>query len=131
MALAGPEPNGPLVAIQFADPAYPPPPRQTIAQASDIWLLNTLTGTLSHLPGFPILNYLMASGIAWTRTDRLVVVAEGDRRTAIAVWRPGNARCRLAPCRRFTGTRSWWRSSADRSQPGRHVNQAPRWPGLI
>jgi len=84
-----PAPHGPLVAVEFADPAYPPPPRQTINQAADIWLLNTRSGSFSHVPGFPILEPLKASGIAWTADDRLVVVAEGGRRTTIAVWRPG------------------------------------------
>ncbi len=84
-----PAPRGPLVAVEFADPAYPPPPRDTIAQAADIWLLNTRTGSFTHVPGFPILEGLKVSGIAWTADDRLVVVAEGGGRTTIAVWRPG------------------------------------------
>jgi hypothetical protein len=84
-----PAPRGPLVAVEFADPAYPPPPRQTISQAADIWLLNTRTGSFTHVPGFPILEPLKASGIAWTADDRLVVVAEGGGRTTIGVWRPG------------------------------------------
>jgi hypothetical protein len=86
---AFPEPGGPLVAIQFADPAYPPPPHNTVAQASDIWLLNTSTAALTHVPGFPILTDLKASGIAWTADHRLIIVSVGGGRTAIAVWRPG------------------------------------------
>jgi hypothetical protein len=84
-----PAPHAPLVAVEFADPAYPPPPRQTIGQAADIWLLNTRTGSFTHVPGFPILEPLKASGIAWTADDRLVVVAEGGGRTTLGVWRPG------------------------------------------
>ncbi|MGI8714397.1 MAG: hypothetical protein ACR2NR_14720 [Solirubrobacteraceae bacterium] len=79
----------PMTTGTFADPAYPPPPRETIAQASDIWLLNTATDTLSHLPGFPILTALKASGIAWTAAGRLVIISVGGGRTGIAIWRSG------------------------------------------
>ena len=44
-----PEPHGPLVAVDFGSPAYPGP-----AQAEDIWMLDTATGTLhapARLPG--------------------------------------------------------------------------------
>ncbi len=84
-----PAPHGPLVAVEFADPAYPPPPRATVSQAADIWLLNTRTGSFTHVPGFPILEPLKFSGIAWTADDRLVVVAERGRLTTLALWRPG------------------------------------------
>ena len=96
-----PDPSGPFVAIEFADPAYPgyrvPIGKnpQTVGQAADLWLLDTSTGTLTHTPGFPILELLKQSGIAWTADGRLVVAARGGgfsqstRRTAIGVWRPG------------------------------------------
>jgi hypothetical protein len=84
-----PAPHGPLVAVEFADPAYPPPPHETVAQAADIWLLNTRTGSFTHLPGFPILEGLKVSGIAWTANDRLVAVAVGGGRTTVALWRRG------------------------------------------
>ncbi len=84
-----PAPHGPLVAVEFADPAYPPPPHETVAQAADIWLLNTRTGSFTRVPGFPILERLKVSGIAWTTDDRLVAVAVGGGRTTVAVWRPG------------------------------------------
>jgi hypothetical protein len=84
-----PAPHGPLVAVEFADPAYPPPPHETVAQAADIWLLNTRTGSFTHVPGFPILEGLKVSGIAWTTDARLVAVAVGGGRTTVAVWRPG------------------------------------------
>jgi hypothetical protein len=84
-----PAPHSPLVSVEFADPAHPPPPRETAAQAADIWLLNTRTGSFTHVPGFPILEPLKFSGIAWTADDRLVVVAERGRRTTLALWRPG------------------------------------------
>ena len=95
-----PDPAGPFVAIEFADPAYTPivansEDQRTVGQASDIWLLNTRTATLTHVPGFPILVSLKQSGIAWTADGRLVIAARGGSfaqpttRTVIGVWRPG------------------------------------------
>ena len=83
-----PEPAGPLVAIDFADPAYPPAPRQTTGQAADLWVLNTRDGHLTHLPGFPSLEAIKLSGIAWTPDGSLVVVAQ-ERHTVLGLWRPG------------------------------------------
>lgn len=95
-----PDPSGPYVAIEFGDPAYPQYSNptyhgSTIGQAADLWLLNTQTSKLTHVPGFPILESLKQSGIAWTGDGRLVIAATGGSfhqsttRTAIAVWRPG------------------------------------------
>jgi hypothetical protein len=88
-----PAPHGPLVAIEFADPAYTPHAtagvEQTIGQAADIWLLDTRTATFTHVPGFPILELLKWSGVAWTTDNRLVIVAKGGGRTAIGVYTPG------------------------------------------
>jgi hypothetical protein len=96
-----PDPAGPFVAIEFADPAYPgysehvSANEQTTGQAADLWLLDTRTATLTHVPGFPILELLKASGVAWTADGRLVIAARGGsfsqpaRRTAIGVWHPG------------------------------------------
>ncbi len=83
-----PAPHGPLVAVQFVDPAYTAG-KQTIRQATDLWVLNTRTGGFTHVPGFPILEQLQSSGVAWTADNRLVVVAQGGGRTTIGVWRPG------------------------------------------
>jgi hypothetical protein len=99
-----PDPAGPYIAIEFADPAYPDYTRpiakdlQTIGQAADLWLLNTRTDKLTHVPGFPILESLKQSGVAWTTDGRLVIVALGGRfsqpgrRTVVGVWRPGQPR---------------------------------------
>jgi len=84
-----PAPHAPLVAVEFTDPAYPPPPRETVGQAADIWLLNTHTGSFTHVPGFPILEGVKVSGIAWTAGDQLVAIAVGGGRTTLALWRPG------------------------------------------
>jgi hypothetical protein len=83
-----PDPAGRLVAIDFADPAYPPPPRQTTGQAADLWVLDTRNGQLTHLPGFPSLEAIKLSGIAWTRDETLVVVAQ-EHHTVLGIWRPG------------------------------------------
>lgn len=82
------EPHGPLVAVGFVSVAYPGP-----QQADDIWLLNTASGTFTHLPGFPAQDSIKASGIAWTDDDHLVVVAESNTdtstRVVLGIWRPG------------------------------------------
>ena len=98
-----PDPAGPYVAIEFGDPAYPGysvhvnPNPQTIGQAADLWLLDTRTATLTHVPGFPILESLKQSGVAWSPDGRLVIASRGGSfaqsttRTAISVRRPGQA----------------------------------------
>ena len=78
-----PAPHGPLVALRFGEPWYPP------SQAADVWILNTSTGSLTEVPGFPALELLKFSTIAWTADDRLVVASTGPRRTVVGVWRPG------------------------------------------
>jgi hypothetical protein len=80
-----PDPRSSLVALDFADPAY----KMTSLQAGDVWLLNSRTGALTHIPGFPIFEYLKVSGMAWTTDHRLVIVAHGRHRTTIGIWRPG------------------------------------------
>jgi hypothetical protein len=94
-----PEPNGPLVAVEFADPAY----LYTGRQASDLWLLDPRTGAFTHVPGFPILEHLKFSDIAWTSDHRLVVVAQGDRRTAIGIWRPGSTQLQVGTAPQLAG----------------------------
>jgi hypothetical protein len=88
-----PQPHGPLVAVEFGDPSHP------VGQASDVWLLDSRTGAFTHVPGFPILENLKFSGIVWAGAHRLVMVAQGGGRTALAVWRPGDAhlQVRTAP----------------------------------
>lgn len=58
-------------------------------------MLNPRTGGFTHVPGFPVLEALKASAVAWTADDRLVVVAQGGAltqpggRTVVGVWSPG------------------------------------------
>jgi hypothetical protein len=62
-----------------------------------VWLLDTRTARLEHVPGFPILEHLKFSGLAWTADGRLVVVAQGGGRTALGLWRPGERTLRVRP----------------------------------
>lgn len=89
-----PAPRGPLVAIEFADPAYPPS-GQTVGQAADVWILDTATGRFTHVPGFPVMELIKLSGLTWTPDGRLVVVARGGGRTVLGLWRPGQGAPRL------------------------------------
>jgi hypothetical protein len=89
-----PEPHGPLVAVEFVDPAYPPH-RNTIGQAADVWMLDPRSGHFTHVPGFPIFEGLKASHVAWTADDRLVTVVANDGGPTLAVWRPGQPSLRI------------------------------------
>ena len=89
-----PEPHRSLAAIEFVDPAYTPG-ENTIGQAADIWMLDPHTARFTHVPGFPILESVKQSAVAWTADDRLAIVAQGgaltqpQARTVIGLWRPG------------------------------------------
>jgi hypothetical protein len=85
-----PEPDGPLVAVDFGSPAYPGP-----AQADDVWMLDTTTGTFTHVPGYPAGVDIKFSDIAWTTNARLVIIAQGGGRTVLGVWEPGQPTLRL------------------------------------
>lgn len=86
------QPRGTLVAVGFADPAYPGP-----AQAEDVWILDTTTGKFTHLPGFPAQVDLKFSSMAWTSDDRLALLLQGGGRTVLALWRPGSRTLPLRP----------------------------------
>jgi hypothetical protein len=88
------QPHGTLIAVGFADPAYPGP-----AQAFDVWMLDTATGAFTHLPGLPAQVDLKFSSMAWTSDDRLVLLLQGGGRTVLAVWRPGAKTLPLRPVR--------------------------------
>ena len=113
-----PDPAAPLVAIEFADPAYPdytsPTSTTTIGQVADLWVLNLHTGRLAHVPGFPILEGLKVSSVAWTADGRLVVAAKGGRLRAIR--QPRRDR-RLAPRANRSSRRT--ATTARRLQPDR------------
>jgi len=89
------QPHGTLIAVGFADPAYPGP-----QQAFDAWILDTATGAFTHLPGrLPAQVDLKFSSMAWTSDDRLVLLLHGGGRTVLAVWRPGSRTLPLRPIR--------------------------------
>jgi hypothetical protein len=81
-------PNGKLVAVDFADPAY----QGGGTQVTDAWLLNPATGRLQHLPDMPAAVALKFTSMSWTNDGRLVWLAETDGHDVVAVWRPGQKR---------------------------------------
>jgi len=113
-----PEPNGPLVAIEFFDPAYAADPGYASSDASDVWVLDARTGRLTHVPGFPILEYFKTSGLAWTSDDRLVIAAQGGAATRSRSGSPDNPRCRSAASQRSSATTRSSPSPSDQGDPG-------------
>jgi hypothetical protein len=79
------EPGGPLVAVGFASPGSSP-------QGEDIFLLDSRTGRFTHVPGYPILEDLKRSSVAWTSDGRLVMTIGLGSATTLAVYRPGDRR---------------------------------------
>ena len=76
-------------------------------QATDVWTLDTQTGTLAQVPGMPALVDLKFTSMEWTRDGRLVWLAQRDEKTLVAVWRPGEPRLQVKRVRipeRSSGT---------------------------
>ena len=93
-----PEPHGgPLVAFEFVAAIY------HAAEAEDIWILDTRTATFTHLPGYPALQFIKQSNVAWTSDDRLAVGSQYGNRTVIGLWRPGQTTMPLRPAPKLTG----------------------------
>jgi hypothetical protein len=82
------DPRGRYVALGFGNPAWAGGGQQV----EDVWILDTATRRLRQLPGMPAFVHLKATDMAWTADGRLVLLAEDDRRTVVAVWRPGDRR---------------------------------------
>jgi hypothetical protein len=80
--------HGHFVALAFADPA-------SIRQVMDVWLLDTRTGRLTHLPGMPAFVDLKFTSMEWTRDGRLVVLGQTTGKGFVAVWRRGATRLQL------------------------------------
>jgi hypothetical protein len=87
--------QGRRIALAFADPAWQGGPKQ----AMDVWILDTRTGRLTHLPGMPTFVDLKFTSINWTTDGRLVVLGETDHKGIVAVWRPGAAKLQIKPLR--------------------------------
>lgn len=80
------DPKGRFIALTFVDPAWNGGPQQAI----DIWLLDTKTARLTHVPSMPALVSLKSTSIAWTDDRRLVLLTGRlGGMTNVAVWRLG------------------------------------------
>jgi hypothetical protein len=80
------QPGGRYVALQFGDPAYPGP-----QQAEDLFLYDTRTKKLLHVPGFPAQVDLKFSDFAWAGDGRLIMLLQAAGSTRLGVYRPGDA----------------------------------------
>jgi hypothetical protein len=79
------DPSGRFVALAFADPAW----RGGAQQALDLWVFDTESGRLTHVPGMPAFVSLKFTSAAWTRDGRLVLLGESGGGDVVALWRPG------------------------------------------
>ncbi|MBA2457479.1 MAG: hypothetical protein H0V43_00830 [Gemmatimonadales bacterium] len=84
------DPRGRFVALAFADPTT-----SFGGQVLDVWLVDTLTGKLTQLPGMPALVSLKRTSMAWTDDGRLVLLSGRNGRYVVAVWRLGQRRLAL------------------------------------
>jgi hypothetical protein len=92
-------PDGRLIALDFADPAY----QGGGTQVTDVWLLEPATRQFRHLPDMPAAVHLKFTSMAWASDGRLVMLAQtggpsGDR-NLVAVWTPGQRQIALRPVR--------------------------------
>jgi hypothetical protein len=92
-------PDGRLIALDFADPAY----KGGGTQVTDVWLLEPATRQFRHLPDMPAAVHLKFTSMAWASDGRLVMLAQtggpsGDR-NLVAVWTPGQRQIALRPVR--------------------------------
>jgi hypothetical protein len=80
--------QGRFVALAFAAPA-------SSQQVMDVWLLDTRTGRLTHLPGMPAFVDLKFTSMEWTKDGRFVVLGQSAGKGFVAVWRRGAAKLQL------------------------------------
>lgn len=80
------DPRGRYIALPFGNPSY----QQSGSQVLDVWLIDTLTGSVTHLPGTPAYVHLKATSMQWTHDGRLVLLGEDDNGSFVALWRPGH-----------------------------------------
>ncbi|MGW4469092.1 hypothetical protein ACWENQ_05400 [Nonomuraea sp. NPDC004354] len=94
-------PDGRLIALWFADPAWPGP-----RQYLDVQVLDVRARTWTRLPSMPVPASLKSTSMAWSRDGRLVLTgdfvttdrvmpAETDYAGFVAAWRPGEPRLSL------------------------------------
>ena len=89
------QPNGHLIAVAFADPAY----QGSGTQVTDVWLLDPAARRFQHLPDMPAEVALKFTSMSWTADGRLVWLAETENHDVVAVWRPGERRIAVRPVR--------------------------------
>jgi hypothetical protein len=87
------DPGGRYVTLSAGDPAW----EGGGDQALDLWVLDTRTERLMHVPGMPAFVALKYTSTSWTDDGRLVLLAQVDGRDVVAVWRPGESRLALKP----------------------------------
>ena len=95
--LAAVQPDGGLIALDFADPGY------AGTQVTDVWLLDPATRRFRHLPDMPAAVHLKFTSMAWASHGRLVILAQTDGpsgdRNVVAIWKPGQRQIALRPLR--------------------------------
>lgn len=79
------DPRGRYVTLSAGNPAW----RGGGDQVLDIWVLDTRTARLTHVPGMPAFVALKFTSTAWTDDGRLVLLAQVDDHDVVGVWRPG------------------------------------------
>ena len=79
------DPRGRYLALPFGNPSH----RLSGSQVLDVWVVDTLTGAVTHVPAMPAYVHLKATSIQWTYDGRLVLLGEDDDGAFVAVWRPG------------------------------------------
>jgi len=91
------KPDGRIIALDFADPAY----QGSGTQVTDVWLLDPATRQFRHLPGMPAAVQLKFTSMAWASGGRLVMLAgaAGAHRSLVAVWKPGQRQIALREVR--------------------------------
>jgi hypothetical protein len=92
------DPSGRYVTLAAGNPAW----HGGGSQVVDLWVLDTKTARLTHLPGMPAFVSLKFTSTTWTDDGRLVLLAQVDNRDVVALWRPGQRhlalkRLRLPP----------------------------------
>jgi hypothetical protein len=79
------DPRGRYIAIDLANPSW----KLSGAQVLDVWVIDTATAAVLHVPALPAFVSLKRTSMQWTHDGRLVLLGEDDDRAFVAVWRPG------------------------------------------
>ncbi len=82
-----------LIALEFGDPAY----EFSGTQVMDLWLLDTRSRRLHHVPDMPAAVSLKFTSMSWSSDGRLVLLAKSAGRDLVAAWRPRQKRIAVRP----------------------------------